>query len=38
MKDIYPSGIVEAASQQRGTFVEVQGYGTRWGVTVVAFA
>ena len=27
VKDIYPSGIVQDVEQQRGTFVEVKGYG-----------
>jgi len=28
VKDIYPSGIVQDVGQQRGTFVEVKGYGS----------
>jgi len=28
MKDMYPSGIVQDVEQQRGTFVEVKGYGS----------
>lgn len=28
VKDIYPSGIVQDVEQQRGTFVEVKGYGS----------
>jgi pantoate--beta-alanine ligase len=28
VKDMYPSGIVQIVEQQRGTFVEVKGYGS----------
>jgi pantoate--beta-alanine ligase len=28
IKDMYPSGIVQDLDQQRGTFVEVKGYGS----------
>jgi pantoate--beta-alanine ligase len=28
VKDMYPSGIVQDVEQQRGTFVEVKGYGS----------
>ena len=29
VKDMYPSGIVQDVAQQRGTFVEVKGYGSQ---------